>query len=321
VKLATSIFLYLLIAWGTLPSFAAGRFENPWISQKLGLAHHYYLEGKFQEFSLMVKSILETSSDSFERRNVLDLLNQVQENLGGGSLPVDWTLPSEFSSLEMRTLKNSNPRYTEHLVELEAAIPDSVEVEGFKLIPRGGTPILDYAGGIGEVQRLKDPQKKGWVRWNLSRSGNNPLPEGLYEIQAKLKGKEALNGWFILTEGRGQTDPSLLARKSSWGHTRVEFFQVSGHGAPKISTFVSHREVFTQSQPVFPLEERLTEMYRKAVEREILVVDPVRSQSWKTPSPYGGEGRILQLNHRRVHRFGDLILRQQVSSEVHLDER
>lgn len=274
----------------------AGRFENPWISESLGLAHHYYLEGKFADFSLAMKAILTESSDSLERRNILDLFRQIQAQHQGQVIPVDWNLPSEMSDLELVITQNSNPRFTEYGVTLSFRTKQARELQLLKLTPRGEAPILDYEGRIGELERNVSPDKESGVSWRFSRFCNAPLGEGLYELKAVLKGMQPLNAWFVLTEHKLEPNPSLLARKSSFTSTKFEVFQFSSRNVPMISTLV-RRKGFVEDQ----------------VNSELLPRYKAGGMS--------AEGETLHLDQDRTHRFGDLILHHKIHSEVHLDPR
>lgn len=306
--------LFTVLIYGSV--YGAGRFENPWISERLGLAHYYYLEGKFDEFSKMMKEILmSTSGDSLERRNILDLFRQVQAQLGESPVPVDWKLPSQILDLEFKTSENSNPRYTEHVAELSFQSDPDFSLEVLKVAPFKGQPILDYEGRIGELERVESSTGSGAVKWNFSRYCNAELGEGLYEIQLGFQGGEPLSAWFVLTKPRRRGNPSLLARRSSWTRSSFEVFQFSSRGVPIISTLIRRRDILGRRGP--------SDFFAAHIPGGEFVgngaMEATMKRHFLEGSNQGNGAEVLHLDQDRTHRFGDLIIRHQIHSEVPLD--
>jgi hypothetical protein len=136
------------------------------------------------------------------------------EAKNGEVVPLDWRLPDGFVTLVL-TLNRSYDVSTDRVrfgLGAYGVLDQPIEIEQFKISKYSGDTIIDKEASIGSWDyNLKSSLgQPAFSASSMIHSSPTPVPDGLYLLTIKVKGQNAVNGWFFL-HGTCATSPVVLS--------------------------------------------------------------------------------------------------------------
>lgn len=147
------------------------------------------------------------------KRMLTDMLKVLKpwEAKNGQIVPLDWHLPKGFV-IAVANLDRSYDVASGRVrfgISFFASLDQQLEVEQFQVIRYPGAVVIDKNAGIGSwnagATQLQVPYLSASSAWQES-----PFQDGLYLLNIKVKGQDAVNGWFYL-HGTSATSPVVLS--------------------------------------------------------------------------------------------------------------
>ncbi len=273
----------LLLLFAPAPSHSGTESRDQAFSL-IRKAHADYLEGNFRAVIQTIKRILELPGEKpYIDRNALELFERVRSLLGKTPLPLDWQLPVDCQALELTERRKITGRKKVEILEFSGVIPGGAKIENIR-IHKSDLALLDRQANLGDYQELPLADRFGSKRFKMTRHLKEALNPGLYCFEIAIAGAKNIKGWFILGLGS--------------------------------ATLQGKRE---KPARILASEGRLR-LYQRALDQKILVLKSQRVESLQSE---GGGDRlqsIIHINQQDASYFGDLLIRQVITSEVSFEE-
>ena len=295
-----------------------GTFSDSSAHPHLIKAHESYMNGDLYTMALSIKKLLQDpEADLYLRSNAMDLLNRVMNLIKPRALPVDWRLPPKIRDLELVTRVDQKLEGVDYSVILQGSSLKGSRPLQISLKRSSGEVILDLNHHIGEMDHSRGTHP-GSDNFRIFRSLEQRLPHGLYSLNIKLASGEDISAWFVITPGQKRQDPKSLVRRlkesRSQAKNKVSYFKMSTI-FPDGTTVVKREELYLQGDDSKSEKDR-KKSYQRAFEKKILEMNQRKSSDEEVVSE---SEEILRLNQKEVHRFGELTVRKELSTEVSME--
>jgi hypothetical protein len=317
--------IFILFTVFSLPAFAAKDansgvpfFVDPKMPTEVQAAHESFLAGNFDQMALDIKrALMAHPGDESIQRNLLDLYDKAYEIRGDGAINPDWHAPKEilWFSIGVKKMFRPDRGLIDYRMSASLDFSKGSEIEQLRIVHFPSEVIIDKAQGIGMSFDEISPDGINGL-WIGADYRKQPISEGLYLLDIKMKGKETTHGWFLLSR--------IIASES-----------------PEVSV-PAINQTFSTGNPSFQWKNFVSSQYRNYEQRgegvNIIRYSPnVTSNTWTInhrPATLtsvtvgaGNEGEtgaktlapddyVFQLTYRERHKFGDLLISRDSGTHV-----
>jgi hypothetical protein len=290
--------------------------------QAIKLAQQDYLQKDGPQLLRHIKeSLVIGKNHPLVVKNVLGLYATAQKAGILNDVKVDWQIPAELKYLNV----SAHRRYlydsgrVRFFMSVGANLTEPDILEQLQVIRYPDEVILDKLGHVGEWKNQTwAGQPTFWISENWH---NQPVKEGLYLINIKVKNQSMVQGWFIITDENSSASPVIKT---------PELNQVFNSDQPNFIWKAFH-------SPEFKAEEKTKVTFKIIREESNLYEEIVNADL--TPSPdskelqfqvgdrasaksYEGINNLIPgiyqfvLGYREQHHFGDLLVTRVSTTKV-----
>ena len=186
-------------------------FANPNLPAGVVAANQSFLNGNFAQLPNDIKAALMQNSSTSVTRSLLGLYDRAYLTHGNRALTPEWKLPEEITWMSVMSRTSSRPEKEtlRHSISFSLNYKVDSEIEQIRIVKHPNNVIIDRQKKIGYFEVTPPGEEPDFNLWGQSDRGVGENPSGLYHFEIKVKGKETMQGWFVLSHMNASTSPKM----------------------------------------------------------------------------------------------------------------
>lgn len=309
----TALSLVLSLRAGAAETY----FSDPAAPPEVQAAHESFLRGDFKELGIDIKrALLAYPGDATIQADMLGLFDQAYALKGDSAITPDWKAPEGITWLNVSVKRRHNVESGEviYRMSIYADLKAGAEAEQVQIIKYPGEVIVDKQGGIGSFEAgVEEGHPNFWFGQNYQHS--MPHTDGLYLITLKMKGQDAVQGWFVVSKLTASKSPAVATPvvNQSFG-TGTPTFQWTDFVSPEHRSFENRKVFVSVSEHRVDAKDN---SWTLNVPAPITTATVGAGLAGETGAKSLAKGDyIYQLNYRERLHFGDISLSRECATAV-----